>query len=202
MATSPSIVVIGGPNGAGKTTTSRAAISEIMGVAEFVNADIIAQGLSGFDPGRAALQAGRIMLTRLRELAALRANFAFETTLASRTFAPWLAELVPTGYQFHLVFVWLRSPELAIRRVHARVRHGGHSVPDDVVRRRYARGIANLVNLYIPIATRWRVYDNSSTSGPSAVASGGNDRPLTITDPRAWNAILEVADAQGTQDDH
>src|SRR2546423_2715906 len=116
MADSPSVIVLGGPNGAGKTTISRAVLGGVLGLAEFVNADVIAQGLSGFDPERAAFAAGRIMLARLRELAHERANFAFETTMASRTFAPWLAELRRAGYRVHLVFVFLRTPELAIRR--------------------------------------------------------------------------------------
>jgi predicted ABC-type ATPase len=105
----PAVVVIGGPNGAGETTISRDYVAETLGIAEFVNADIIAQGLSGFDPERAALQAGRLMLKRLRELAAARASFAFETTMASRTFAPWIAELIASGYEFESAFVWLRS---------------------------------------------------------------------------------------------
>jgi predicted ABC-type ATPase len=152
MTRQPTVILIGGPNGAGKTTISRAVISETLGVAEFVNADIIAQGLSGFDPERAAMQAGRVMLTRLRELAAARTSFAFESTLASRSFAPWLAGLIKDGYQLDLVFVWLNSPDLAIERMKLRVRKGGHFVPPDTIRRRYQRGIANLVNLYLPLA--------------------------------------------------
>lgn len=189
----PSVVVIGGPNGAGKTTISRNVIAELLGIGEFVNADIIAQGLSGFDPERAAIQAGRVMLTRLRELAADRRDFAFETTMASRTFAPWIAQLVRSGYEFHLVFVWLNSPEMAIRRVRSRVRRGGHFVPDEVVRRRYARGIANFVNLYLPIASEWRVLNNSSAAGPVPVAFGNDARPPTVLDHTAWNCILETA---------
>ncbi|MBY0263551.1 MAG: zeta toxin family protein, partial [Phycisphaerales bacterium] len=114
------MMLIGGPNGAGKTTISRKAIAETVGVPEFVNADAIAIGLSGFNPDLAAMAAGRVMLGRLRELAAERRDFAFESTLASRSFAPWLKSLVESGYQFHLTFVWLRSPELAVRRVRKR----------------------------------------------------------------------------------
>ncbi len=200
MPESPGVVVIGGPNGAGKTTISRDFISETLGLAEFVNADFIAKGLSGFEPDRSALAAGRIMLARLRELAAARSDFAFETTMASRTFAPWLAELTASGYEFHLAFVWLNSPELAIRRVNRRVREGGHYVPPDTVRRRYQHGIANFVRLYLPLATRWRVYDNSGPEG-RIVASGRVNEPARIFEKRAWSRILEMASDQAEEDD-
>lgn len=193
--------MVGGPNGAGKTTISRAVIAETLGIAEFVNADFIAQGLSGFDPDRAALQAGRVMLLRLRELAATRADFAFETTLASRTFAPWLASRRADGYRVLLVFVFLASADLAIRRVRARVQLGGHSVPSEVVARRYTRGISNLVNLYLPLADEWRVYDNSSASGGSLVVAGIAGQPVRVLDDRVWRIIHEIARQPPGQDD-
>jgi predicted ABC-type ATPase len=135
----PINVVIGGPNGAGKTTISRAVLAETLGITEFVSADTLAAGLSGFDPERAAMAAGRIMLARLRELAANRESFAFESTLASRTFAPWLMGLREQGFEVHVLYVWLRTPELGVRRVKARLRRGGHGIPEDVVRQRYGR---------------------------------------------------------------
>src|SRR6516225_8899139 len=125
---SPYAVVLAGPNGAGKSTAAPMILKDALGVDEFVNADVIARGLSGFEPERAAMAAGRIMLARLRELARQRSSFAFETTLASRSFAPWLKDLLATRYQFHLVFLWLPSPDLAVARVAARVREGGHDV--------------------------------------------------------------------------
>jgi predicted ABC-type ATPase len=201
MQDSPTVILIGGPNGAGKTTLSRAVVSESLGVAEFVNADVIAQGLSGFDPERAAMQAGRVMLTRLRELAAARASFAFESTLASRTFAPWLAGLVAGGYDFNLVFVWLSSPALAVERMKLRVSKGGHFVPPDTVRRRYRRAIANFVTLYMPLATRWAVYDNSATGDPKLVAFMDAGKPAVVAAARPWKRILEIAD-EATQENH
>lgn len=105
------------------------------------------------------MAAGRVMLARLRELAAARANFAFETTLATRSFAPWIRELVDQGYEFHLVFFWLPSAEIAAQRVASRVRAGGHDVPRATIERRYRAGLANLT-LYFPLATSWRVVDN------------------------------------------
>ncbi|NUQ61859.1 MAG: AAA family ATPase [Pirellulales bacterium] len=111
--------------GSGKSTVAPGLLQKRLAVAEYVNADVIAQGLSGFDPQSVALAAGRIMLNRLKELAEQRVSFAFETTLASRSFVPWLHDLVQSGYRFHLVFLWLASPDLAVARVADRVRMGG-----------------------------------------------------------------------------
>ncbi len=147
MSKPPIVVVLAGPNGAGKTTASEALLRDELAVFQFVNADAIARGLSGFEPERAAFAAGRVMLSRLDELAAQRADFAFETTLASRAFAPWLARRILDGYEFHLCFVWLPSAEMAITRVAARVKAGGHDIPAESIRRRYARGIRNLFEL-------------------------------------------------------
>jgi predicted ABC-type ATPase len=195
----PYIVVIGGPNGAGKTTISRAVVSESANLTEFVNADVIAQGLSGFDPESAAFQAGRIMLERLRELAQARASFAFESTLASRTFAPWIRDLMEQGYEFHLVYVRLASPSLAVQRVRARVRAGGHHIPQEVVRRRFVRSLSNFWTMYRPIATTWRLYDNS-TSSPVAIASGGAGRPTQVLDPALWSMVERTAN-EATEDE-
>ncbi len=158
---SPNVVLLAGPNGAGKSTTATSLLREELAVEEFVNADVIAQGLSAFAPESVAIDAGRLMLARLRELALSRASFAFETTLASRTFAAWLRELIGEGYKFHLVFLWLPSPDLCMARVTVRARMGGHFVPEEVVRRRYESGLRNFFTLYRPLALSWRFYDNS-----------------------------------------
>ncbi len=186
----PKVIVIAGPNGAGKTTAARGVLHDLIGVGEFVNADTIAAGLSGFAPDRAAFAAGRIMLARLHELAAARATFAFETTMASRTFAPWLRELQGSGYRVHVAFLWLASPALAMRRVALRVRHGGHDIPVETIQRRYARGLVNFHTLYRPIADSWIVYDNSAFSAPRVVASGP---PIIIHNAKAWSHIEHFA---------
>lgn len=161
----PNLFVIAGPNGAGKSTAEPRLIGGSLGVAEFVNADVIAAGLSARAPESVAIEAGRIMLKRLQALAETGASFAFETTLASRSFAPWIAKLrSERGYRFHLCYLWLRDPEESVRRVARRVALGGHHVPPETVRRRYARGLANFLDLYRPIADSWRVYDNSSSA--------------------------------------
>jgi len=137
------LIVIAGPNGAGKSTTASSLLKGTLEVTEFVNADLIAQGLSGFQPEGAVFHAGRVMLERIHYLAKKRVDFAFETTLASRTFAPWIAELLKTGSAFHLVFLWLPNEEFAVERVAERVRMGGHNVPEETIRRRYHAGIGN-----------------------------------------------------------
>jgi predicted ABC-type ATPase len=187
----PEVIVIAGPNGAGKSTIAPAVLRDHLGIAEFVNADVIAWGLSGFEPERAAIQAGRVMLRRLDELAAQRVDFAFETTLASRTFAPWIAGLVGSGYVFRLFYVWVSSPELCIARVAARVQSGGHHIPDEVVRRRYAGGLRNFFDLYRPLAESWRVHDNSTDASGRPVAEGQRDRPPVVYDELAWRAVMQ-----------
>jgi predicted ABC-type ATPase len=186
----PQVIVVAGPNGAGKTTASKGVLRDMLPVVEFVNADAIAAGLSGYAPGAAAISAGRIMLARLRELAHARADFAFETTLASRTFAPFLRTLRGEGYEVNVLFLWLSNPAVAVRRVKSRVAEGGHSVPEDVVRRRYQRGLENFFALYRPLADRWRLYDNSGSGSPQAVASGTRDDVLCVQDARRWSRVL------------
>lgn len=155
----PSVVILAGPNGAGKTTASPFVIRDTLGIREFVNADHIAQGLSGFSPETTAVAAGRIMLSRLHELGRKRATFAFETTLATRSFAPWLRRLKGEGYRVHLLFLALPTPEFAIERVRLRVSQGGHDVPEDVIRRRFTRGLRNLFSLYAATTDELSIYD-------------------------------------------
>ena len=185
----PHVIVIAGPNGAGKSTTAPMLLKGTLGVTEFVNADVIAQGLSAFQPESAAFHAGRVMLERLHYLAKERVDFAFETTLASRSFAPWIAKLKQSGYTFHLVFLWLPSADFAVARVAERVRMGGHDVPEETIRRRYNKGIGNFFLLYRPMADTWRMYDNSEPSWPRIVADGRKDTSETIYDPNTWRLI-------------
>ena len=165
----------------------RTRVSVWQKVTEFVNADVIAQGLSAFQPESAAFHAGRVMLERLHFLAKERVDFAFETTLASRSFAPWIAKLKQSGYTFHLVFLWLPSAEFAVARVAERVRMGGHDVPEETIRRRYNKGIGNFFRLYRPLTDTWRMYDNAEPSWPRIVADGRKDTNETVYDPKTWN---------------
>ncbi len=188
MASKPVVIIIGGPNGAGKSTTAPEIINAELGVVEFVNADVIAKGLSAFAPEHSAIQAGRIMLQRLDDLAANRANFAFETTLASRSFAPWVQSLTSTGYDFVLSFVSLPSPDLSVARVALRVSEGGHHVPEETIRRRYAAGHSNFFRLYRPLATRWRMYDNALGTR-RLVASGSRDETAIVAERAIWERL-------------
>jgi predicted ABC-type ATPase len=189
-SSSPKVVVLAGPNGAGKSTSAARLLLGALKVQEFVNADTIASGLSAFAQDRVAFEAGRIMLTRLKELAAARASFAFETTLASRSYAPWLAELRAAGYKAHVVFLWLPSADEAVARVADRVRAGGHDVPEPTIRRRYNAGLKNLLQLYIPLADTWQLFDNSLTHSARRIAAGGAAGPARVHDPLTWQAIL------------
>src|SRR5436305_9828452 len=144
----PLVIAVAGPNGAGKTTLAPFLLRDHFGLLEYVNADTIALGLSAFQPEGAAFEAARVMLKRLHDLADARSDFAFETTLATRSYATWINKLKRKGYSFHLIFLWLRSHELALERVKKRVLSGGHDVPEAVVRRRYARGVRNFFESY------------------------------------------------------
>lgn len=154
------IYIIAGCNGAGKTTASYTVLPEILDCKEFVNADNIAAGISPFNPQSVALAAGRIMLERISELMKEGADFAFETTLSTRSYMSLIRSAKDVGYTITLLYFWLDSPELAIQRVKKRVAKGGHDIPDDVVIRRYHRGLSNLLNLYLPICDRWMIMDN------------------------------------------
>jgi predicted ABC-type ATPase len=192
----PSVVVLAGPNGAGKSTVAPALLQGTLGVTEFVNADDIARGLSAFNAESAALPAGRVMLARLHELARRRMSFAFETTLASRSLAPWLTTLKRDGYSIHMLFLWLPSADFALDRVADRVRMGGHSVPAETVRRRYRTGIRNFFNLYERLASTWRMYDNSGDV-PRLIAARLDFHEIDVYDESVWTTIVQ----QGAQDE-
>jgi len=183
----PKLIALAGPNGAGKTSAAPDVLVGALGVQEFVNADIIARGISAFRPEGVAIEAGRIMLQRLRHLTAQQADVAFETTLASRSFAPWIKGL--PGYSFHLVFLWLPSADMAVARVRERVLEGGHAVPEEVIRRRYDAGVKNFFQIYRPLATSWRFYDNSVRGARRLIASGALHQAAVVLEPDLWNNV-------------
>lgn len=187
----PRVAVIGGPNGAGKTTNSRRLVCDVLGIHEFVNADALARGLSGFGNEAVALEAGRIMLGRLHNLAAARRSFAFETTLASRSFAPWISGLKRSGYVFHLAYFWLPSANMAVARVAERVHAGGHAVPETDIRRRYVRGLRNFFALYQALADRWTMYNNTDAGGPRVIATGSGHYESRVADAPLWDRIRQ-----------
>lgn len=176
----PNLFIVAGPNGAGKSTYVKRFLPEEMRCREFVNADLIAAGLSPFAPEAAAFEAGRIMLRRLRELANRREDFSFETTLSGRAYAPLLRDLRSAGYRLRLDFLWIPNLDITRNRVRQRVTKGGHNIPDDVQERRFHLGIRNLAELYRPLVDYWRLYDNTGDR-PHLVAEEENGR-LRIVD--------------------
>jgi predicted ABC-type ATPase len=167
------VVIIAGPNGAGKTTFAREFLPAEAGLPLFVNADLIAAGLSPFDPDAAAIRAGRLMLEQIDAHARAGRSFAFETTLAGHTYLRRIDRWQAAGYLVELVFLSLPSAEDAIKRVATRVRQGGHDIPADVIRRRFAAGMRNFLELYRQRVDFWVWYDNSGT-GPALLGKGHN----------------------------
>ena len=156
-------IIIAGPNGAGKTTFARDYLSSIAGLIHFINADLIAGGISPLSPALAALSAGRLVLRELDRLVDARAEFAFESTLSGLQYAKRITNWKRQGYLIEIVYLRLASPKLALSRVEARVRQGGHSVPRADVLRRFKRGWDNFRNIYQPLADRWAIYENSGS---------------------------------------
>jgi predicted ABC-type ATPase len=182
------LVLIGGPNGAGKTTALTRLLPEDVTISEFVDADAIARGLSRFNPDRVAVRAGRLLLERIGELSSVGESFAFESTLAGHSQLRVLRHCRELGYRTTLVFLWLRSVDIAIERVADRVRKGGHSIPDHVVLRRYHAGLRNMIRLYLPAVDTALVYDNSGDA-PVLIAERGRDGHLKEQDPVTWELL-------------
>ncbi|HNQ68892.1 MAG TPA: zeta toxin family protein [Bacteroidales bacterium] len=155
------LFIIAGCNGAGKTTASYSLLPDMLNCHEFVNADEIAKGLSPFQPEKASIDAGRIMLQRIKELINNNIDFAIETTLASKTYAKLINNAKEQGYFITLIFFWLSSPELATQRVKNRVENGGHNIAEEVIYRRYRSGLRNLNRIYLDTADFWMIIDNS-----------------------------------------
>lgn len=186
----PSLYIIAGCNGAGKTTASFTILPEILNCREFVNADSIAAGLSPFNVESVAFEAGRIMLERIRQLMKEGENFAFETTLATRSYVGLVRKAQEVGYEVSLLYFWLRSPQAAKQRVARRASKGGHHIPFEVIERRYYRGIENLFNLYIPVVDNWLVIDNRYIT-PGIIAIGSSKGDNEILNTELWNYILK-----------
>jgi predicted ABC-type ATPase len=169
------ILIIAGPNGAGKTTFARQFLPQEARCPVFVNADLIAAGLSPFEPEKVALRAGRLMARMIGELALAGESFGFETTLAGTGYARKIPLWQRRGYRVSLFYVALASPELAIARVAERVRQGGHNVPQDVIRRRFEASRRNFEIIYRSLVDAWSVYDNSGEE-PSLLGWGEMER--------------------------
>lgn len=188
----PNLYIIAGCNGAGKTTASYTVLPEMLNCREFVNADEIARGLSPFQQDKVAIDAGRIMLTRIKELINLKVDFAFETTLSARYYVTLIKEAQQQGYFVTLVFFWLKSVELAIQRVKMRFSEGGHDIPEVTIKKRYKMGIKNLINMYVPVCDYWIVINNSQRPF-QLIAEGLRNNGIEIKDFEIWDMIKRQA---------
>ena len=159
--TDKNLYIIAGCNGAGKTTASFTILVDTLDCKEFVNADEIAKGLSPFQPETVSFEAGRIMLNRINELLNKGTSFSFETTLSTKSYRNFILNAKEQGYKVTLLYFWLQTIELAKERVKTRVQEGGHNIAEDVIERRYYRGIKNLFEIYIDIVDALLIFDNS-----------------------------------------
>jgi predicted ABC-type ATPase len=182
------LFIIGGCNGAGKTTASFTILPEIINCKEFVNADEIAKGLSPFQPEKVSFEAGKIMLNRINELLLQEQSFAFETTLSTRSYKNKILEARKKGYNITLLYFWLESMNLAKERVKLRVQEGGHNIPEDVIERRYYKGIFNLFEIYIPNVDSYLLFDNSEGKHNLVSSKTMGEEPLIINE----NKFLEL----------
>lgn len=185
------LYIIAGPNGAGKTTAAYNLLPTILNCPNFVNADEIARGLSPFNPESVSFSAGRIMLARIDELLQKKEDFAIETTLATRSYVQLIRRAHSLGYRVHLIFFFLENEEQAIQRVAQRVSNGGHSIPEEDIRRRFKRGVYNLIHLYIPICDSALVYNNIQT--PALLVARKNDllEDVQLLEQEMWNLLIK-----------
>ncbi len=181
------LYIIAGCNGAGKTTASYTILPKILTCKEFVNADEIAKGLSPFQPEKASIQAGKLMLNRIKYLLSKGENFAFETTLASKSYLSLLKEARKKEYTITLLFLWLSSPELAIKRVKIRVKEGGHDIPEEIIRRRYESGLKNFFRVFKFSVDHWMLVDNSGE--PYRLIAEGIVNKDHIINQDIWNYL-------------
>lgn len=187
--------IVAGPNGAGKTTFAREFLPRYAHCREFLNADLLAAGLSPFDPDAAAVAAGRLLLKRMAEVVEQRKDFGFETTLAGKTYGLMLRRLKDLGYELHLFYLWLPTVDLAIARVSHRVQQGGHDVPEPVIRRRFGVGLRNLFRVYMPLTDTWHMFDNS-TLEPRTIARY-QDGHAELVDANLYERIARIAQGEG-----
>lgn len=187
----PKLYIISGCNGSGKTTASYTLLPEMLECREFVNSDEFAKSLSPFDPSAASISASRYMLMKIKYLLGRNEDFCIETTLATRSLMGIIREARQKGYKITILYFWLNSPELAIRRVKARVEAGGHNIPVDVVRRRYRMGLDYFFSTYIPICDKWILADNSK-SPFTVVAEGINGSEPFVRDKEKYDTIWKL----------
>lgn len=185
------IYIIAGPNGSGKTTFAKEFLPDYAKCPNFINADLIAGGLSPFSPQTVAIKSGRIVLSQIHDFAAKGADFAFETTLSGKSYINLFHKMKDRNYKLHLFFLWIPTADFAIARIKDRVAEGGHDVPANDVRRRFYHGIYNFFKYYKSIADSWTLFDNSGTM-PNIIAKGKNGH-LEIFKDDVFNNIIKIA---------
>ncbi len=187
----PNLYIISGCNGSGKTTASYTLLPELLNCSEFVNSDEFAKYLSPFDPSSASVTASRYMLTKIHYLLGRYADFGVETTLATRSLLKIIQQAQSLGYEVTILYFWLNSPELAIKRVRDRVAAGGHNISDATVRRRYATGLKYFFDNYSPVCDNWILADNSKS--PFTIVAEGSKRHMLIKDEEKYKHIWKIA---------
>jgi predicted ABC-type ATPase len=189
----PNLYIVAGCNGAGKTTASLTVLPEILNCFEFINADEIAKGLSPFQPDKVAIEAGRIMLNRIDQLMEKGVDFAFETTLSTKSYVSYIKKAKEKNYRISLIFIYLNSIVLAKQRVKERVAKGGHNIEDDVIERRYDGGLRNFFKLYLPQSDFWIMVDNSSENFElNQIATGEYGQVKAIFNTNLWTKISDT----------
>lgn len=187
----PRLYIISGCNGAGKTTASYTLLPEMLECREFVNSDEFAKTLSPFDPSAASISASRYMLLKIKYLLSRNLDFSIETTLATRSLVNIIRQAKAQGYHITVLYFWLNSPDLAVKRVKDRVAAGGHNIPEETIRRRYYMGLSYFFKTYVPLCDRWVLADNSTT--PFSVIAEGTGSVLMIKDNEKYRMIKEIA---------
>lgn len=187
-----SVYIIAGCNGSGKTTATFTILPDIIQCREYINADEIARGLSPFQPEKVNFEAGRIMLHRIQELLQGNESFAFETTLSTVSYKHTVLEAKRRGFEVTLIYFWLDDIDLAKKRVRTRIIEGGHGLPDDVIERRYTRGLKNLFKIYIPLVNNVLLFDNSL--GLNEIIATKSDRTVwEIKNQQAWDQLNSMS---------
>ena len=186
----PRLFILSGCNGSGKTTASYSLLPDMLECSELVNSDEFAKSLSPFNPSEASVMASRYMLMKIKYLLSKKADFIIETTLATRSLVNIINEAKELGYEVTLLYFWLNSVELAIKRVKNRVESGGHNIPEDVIRRRYVMGLKYFFEIYLPVCDRWVLADNSKS--PFAVVAEGNKNSIQIKNEELYVSIRKI----------